>query len=238
MHKADWLRLEVRRVGGLGSQSLRSRSARLALRHLTTNSKVGTDQAVGNTAWHADTGRERLQQGCHVIVCNVRPHLSLRLGAAPALPFLRGPISPARAQPLRLLPLLLLKTVSEGGASARVAIASKGVAWDTGRGFHVAALFRFLSQSRVSVRIAGSVALGHRERRSHWSALPTDCPRQCEGLSRATTHRPDAARLWPCPRSTGNTQGNRTANTQESSTSGGQELKLGHTMKYPKEAHR
>lgn len=138
-------------------------AARLALHHLTMNSKVGTDQAVGNTAWHADTGRERLQQGFHVIVCNVRPHLSLRLGAASILPFLRGLVTAARVQPPCLLSLLLLKTVSERGASARISVTSKGVACDTSRNLHLAVLFRLLSQSRVSVRVAGSVTLGSKE---------------------------------------------------------------------------
>jgi hypothetical protein len=128
------------------------------------NSKVGTDQAVGNTAWHADTGRERLQQGFHVIVCNVRPHLSLRLGTASVLPFLRSFITPARVQPSCLLSLLLLKTLSERRASARITVTSKGVACDTGRNLHITVLFRFLSQSRVSVRVASSVALGSKKR--------------------------------------------------------------------------
>lgn len=127
------------------------------------NSKVGTDQAVGNTAWHADTGRERLQQGFHVIVCNVRPHLSLRLGTASVLPFLRSIVTPARVQPSCLLSLLLLKTVSERGASARIPVTSKGVPCDTRRNLHIAVLFRFLSQSRVSVRVASSVTLGSKE---------------------------------------------------------------------------
>lgn len=127
------------------------------------NSKVGTDQAVGNTAWHADTGRERLQQGFHVIVCNVRPHLSLRLGTASILPLLGSFIAPARVQPSCLLPLLLLKTVSERGASARITITSKGVTCDTSRNLHIAVFFRLLSQSRVSIRVASSVALGSKE---------------------------------------------------------------------------
>lgn len=138
--------------------------AQLALHHLTMNSKVGTDQAVGNTAWHADTGRERLQQGFHVIVCNVRPHLSLRLGTASVLPLLRSFITPARVQPSCLLSLLLLKTVSERRTSARIAVTSKGVACDTGRYFHIAVLFRSLSQSRVSIRVASSVALGSKQK--------------------------------------------------------------------------
>lgn len=123
------------------------------------NSKVGTDQAVGNTAWHADTGRERLQQGFHVIVCNVRPHLSLRLGTASILPFLRSIVTPARVQPSCLLSLLLLKTVSERGASARITVTSKGVTCDTSRNLHIAVFFRLLSQSRVSIRVASSVTL-------------------------------------------------------------------------------
>lgn len=82
------------------------------------NNKVGTDQAVGNTAWHADTGRERLQQGFDVIVCNVRPHLSLRLGTAAVGPFLVGLFRPARVQPASLVALLPLKAEFERGASA------------------------------------------------------------------------------------------------------------------------
>lgn len=58
------------------------------------NSKVGTDQAVGYTAWHADTGRERLQQGFDVIMCYVRPHLRLRLGTAAVRPVLAGLVGP------------------------------------------------------------------------------------------------------------------------------------------------
>lgn len=123
------------------------------------NSKVGTDQAVGNTAWHADTGRERLQQGFHVIVCNVRPHLSLRLGTAAILPFFRSIIPSARVQPPCLLSLLFLKTVSEGGGNAWFAIASKGVTCDTSWDLNIAVLFRFLSQSRASIWVAGSVTL-------------------------------------------------------------------------------
>lgn len=61
----------------------------------TMNNKVGTDQAVGYTAWHADTRRERLQQGFDLIVCYVRPHLRLRLGAAAIGPILIGLIGPA-----------------------------------------------------------------------------------------------------------------------------------------------
>lgn len=144
---------------GLGSQSLRGPSCPTCSTSLTRNSKVGTDQAVGNTAWHADTGRERLQQGFHVIVCNVRPHLSLRLGAAAVGPFLGSIITSARVQPSCLLSLLLLKTVSERGASARVSVTRKGVTCNTGRNLHIAELFRFLPQSRVPVGIASPVAL-------------------------------------------------------------------------------
>lgn len=98
-----------------------------------------------------------------MIVCNVRPHLSLRLGAASILPFLRGIVTPARVQPSCLLALLLLKTVSERGASARITVTSKGVACDTSRNLYIAVFFRFLSQSRVSVRVASSVTLGSKE---------------------------------------------------------------------------
>lgn len=76
------------------------------------NNKVGTDQAVGNTAWHADTRRERLQQGFHVIVCYVRPHLRLRLGAAavgPVLERLVGP--PPRIEPAGLAALAALEAL-------------------------------------------------------------------------------------------------------------------------------
>lgn len=164
-----------------GSQSLRSPAAPLALHHLTRNSKVGTDQAVGNTAWHADTGRERLQQGFHVIVCNVRPHLSLRLGAASVLPFLRGIVTPARVQPSCLLSLLLLKTVSERRASARIAVTSKGVAGDASGNLHVAVLLGLLSQGRVAVRVASPVALEAKEDRR--SVLPSQ-------------HSPPQRSLW------------------------------------------
>ena len=95
-----------------------------------------------------------------MIVCNVRPHLSLRLGTASVLPFLRSIVTPARVQPPCLLSLLLLKTVSERGASARITVTSKRVTCDTGRSLHIAVLFRFLSQSRVSVRVASSITLG------------------------------------------------------------------------------
>lgn len=131
----------------------------VALHHLTMNSKVGTDQAVGNTAWHADTGRERLQQGFHVIVCNVRPHLSLRLGTAAILPFFRSIIPSARVQPPCLLSLLFLKTVSERWASAWVTITSKGVTCDTSRNLNITVFFRSLSQSRASIGVASSVTL-------------------------------------------------------------------------------
>lgn len=96
-------------------------------------------------------------------MCNVRPHLSLRLGAASVLPLLRSIVAPARAQPSCLLPLLLLKTVSERGASARVPVTREGVTCDTGRSLHIAVFFRFLSQSRVSVGVASSVTLGAKE---------------------------------------------------------------------------
>lgn len=95
-----------------------------------------------------------------MIVCNVRPHLSLRLGAASILPFLRGIVPPARVQPPCLLSLLLLKTVSERRASARIPVTSKGVTCDSSRKLHIAVLLRLLSQSRVSVRVASPVALG------------------------------------------------------------------------------
>ena len=95
-----------------------------------------------------------------MIVCNVRPHLSLRLGTASVLPLLRSIVAPARVQPPCLLSLLLLKTVSERGASARITVTSKRVTCDTGRSLHIAVFFRFLSQSRVSVRVASSITLG------------------------------------------------------------------------------
>lgn len=93
-------------------------------------------------------------------MCNARPHLSLRLGAAAALPLLRRVVAPARVQPPCLLSLLLLKAVSERGARARITVTSKGVTCDTGRNLHIAVFFRFLSQSRVSVRVASSITLG------------------------------------------------------------------------------
>ena len=83
------------------------------------NNKVGTDQAVGYTAWHADTGRERLQQGFDVIVCYVRPHLRLRLGAAGIRPILAGLIGPATGiEPAGLVTLAALEAVFQRGASA------------------------------------------------------------------------------------------------------------------------
>lgn len=79
------------------------------------NNKVGTDQAVGYTAWHADTRRERLQQGFDVIVCYVRPHLRLRLGAAAVGPVLAGL---AGIDPAGLVALAALEAVFQWGASA------------------------------------------------------------------------------------------------------------------------
>lgn len=113
-----------------------------------------------------------------MIVCNVRPHLSLRLGAASILPFLRGIVTPARVQPSCLLSLLLLKTVSERRASARITVTSKGVACDASRSLHVAVFLRLLSQSRVSVRVASSVALEtKRVKDSHLSTSQHRAPR-------------------------------------------------------------
>lgn len=87
------------------------------------NSKVGTDQAVGYTAWHADTGRERLQQGFDVIMCYVRPHLRLRLGTAAVRPVLAGLVGPpAGIYPTGLVTLATLEAVFQRGASARVAV--------------------------------------------------------------------------------------------------------------------
>lgn len=124
------------------------------------NNKVGTDQAVGYTAWHADTGRERLQQGFDVIVCNVRPHLSLRLGAAAALqPLIGGFIRPAGVQPAGLVTLPPLEAVLQRRASARVAVLSVRVARGGRRDLYVAVLFSFITQSRAAVRVAGPVAL-------------------------------------------------------------------------------
>lgn len=82
------------------------------------NNKVGTDQAVGYTAWHADTGRERLQQGFDVIVCYVRPHLRLRLGAASIGPILVGLVGTAGIKPAVLVALAALEALFEWGASA------------------------------------------------------------------------------------------------------------------------
>lgn len=85
----------------------------------TKNSKIGTDQAVGYTAWHADTRRERLQQGFDVIVCYVRPHLRLRLGAGAVGPVLIGLIGPATSiKPAGLVTLAALEAVFQWGASA------------------------------------------------------------------------------------------------------------------------
>uniref|UniRef100_A0A3B3HF49 Uncharacterized protein n=1 Tax=Oryzias latipes TaxID=8090 RepID=A0A3B3HF49_ORYLA len=69
------------------------------------------DQAVGYTAWHADTGRERLQQGFDVIMCYVRPHLRLRLGAAAVGPILVGLIwAAAGIEPASLVALYGVKS--------------------------------------------------------------------------------------------------------------------------------
>lgn len=86
----------------------------------TMNNKVGTDQAVGYTAWHADTRRERLQQGFDLIVCYVRPHLRLRLGAAAVGPVLVGLVGAAAAgiDPAGLVALAALEAVFQRGASA------------------------------------------------------------------------------------------------------------------------
>lgn len=82
------------------------------------NNKVGTDQAVGYTAWHADTRRERLQQGFDLIVCYARPHLRLQLGAAAIGPILIGLIGPtARILPAGLVTLATLEAVFQWGAS-------------------------------------------------------------------------------------------------------------------------
>lgn len=82
------------------------------------NNKVGTDQAVGYTAWHADTGRERLQQGFDVIVCYVRPHLRLRLGAASVGPILVGLVRTAAGiEPAGLVTLAALEALFKRGAS-------------------------------------------------------------------------------------------------------------------------
>lgn len=84
----------------------------------TMNNKVGTDQAVGYTAWHADTRRERLQQGFDLIVCYVRPHLRLRLGAAAVGPVLVGLVGPAAGiEPAGLVALAALEAVFQRGAS-------------------------------------------------------------------------------------------------------------------------
>lgn len=126
------------------------------------NNKVGTDQAVGYTAWHADTGRERLQQGFDVIVCNVRPHLSLRFGAAGAtafLPLVEGVVRPARVQPAGLVALPPLEAVLQRRASARVAVLCIRVARGGRRDLNVTILFGFVAQGRAAVRVAGPVAL-------------------------------------------------------------------------------
>lgn len=82
------------------------------------NNKVGTDQAVGYTAWHADTRRERLQQGFDLIVCYVRPHLRLRLGAAAVGPVLVGLVGTAAGiDPAGLVALAALEAVFQRGAS-------------------------------------------------------------------------------------------------------------------------
>ena len=145
-----------------------------------------------------------------MIVCNVRPHLSLRLGAASRLPFLRSVVTPARVQPSCLLSLLLLKTVSERGASARITVTSNGVTRDTGRNLHIAVLFRFLSQSRVSIRVASSVALGSREREREGERQSTfqiskqsftleNCVEESTNLKPCTPYNPAIPRLRTCP---------------------------------------
>lgn len=125
------------------------------------NNKVGTDQAVGYTAWHADTGRERLQQGFDVIVCYVRPHLRLRLGAGAVGPVLIRLVGPAASiEPAGLVTLAALEAVFQWGASARVTVLPVCVTTVGGGGeLHVTVLFTFVSQSRAAVRIARPVAL-------------------------------------------------------------------------------
>lgn len=126
------------------------------------NNKVGTDQAVGYTAWHADTRRERLQQGFDLIVCYARPHLRLRLGAAAVGPVLVGLVGTAAAgiDPAGLVALAALEAEFQWGASARVAVLAVRVA-PVGGGGHVGVtvLFCFVSQCRAAVRVACSVAL-------------------------------------------------------------------------------
>lgn len=113
------------------------------------NNKVGTDQAVGYTAWHADTRRERLQQGFDLIVCYVRPHLRLRLGAAAVGPILIGLVGAAATgiDPAGLVALAALEAVFQWGASARVTVLAVRVA-PVGGGGHVGVtvLFCFVSQ--------------------------------------------------------------------------------------------
>lgn len=130
--------------------------------HLTMNNKEGTDQAAGNTAWHADTRRERLQEGVHVIVCDVRPHLSLRLGAAAIGALFGGLVGPARVQPACLLALLPLKAVFEGGTRARLTVLGIGVACGRWGGFYITVFFRFVPESRAPVRVSSSVTLERR----------------------------------------------------------------------------
>lgn len=127
----------------------------------TINNKVGTDQAVGYTAWHADTRRERLQQGFDLIVCYVRPHLRLRLGAAAVGPVLVGLLGPAAGiEPAGLVALAALEAVFQRGASTWVTVLA---VWVTtvggGSDLHVTVLFTFVSQCWAAVRVACSVAL-------------------------------------------------------------------------------
>lgn len=140
------------------------------------NNKVGTDQAVGYTAWHADTRRERLQQGFDLIVCYVRPHLRLRLGAATVGPVLVGLVGTAAGiDPAGLVALAALEAVFQRGASTWVTVLA---VWVTpvggGSDLRVTILFCFVSQCRAAVGVACSVALGNKRQQKNGFATASN----------------------------------------------------------------
>ena len=145
-------------------------TTKVAVKIYTMNNKVGTDQAVGPTAWHADTGRERLQQGCDVIMCSGRPHLRLRLGAVAVGPVLVGLVGAAAGiNPAGLVTLAALEAVFQWGASTGVTVLPVCVTTMGGGGgeLRVTVLFTFVSQCRAAVRIARPVALEKGETKSN-----------------------------------------------------------------------
>lgn len=100
-----------------------------------------------------------------MIVCYVRPHLRLRLGAAVG-PILARLVRPAAgAQPAVLVTLAALEAVLQRGAGARVTVLPVGVGAVGGGGdLHVAVLFCFVAQRRAAVGVARPVALGKKGR--------------------------------------------------------------------------